>query len=91
MQAAFGLQTLPPARVWSTLPILRHAIPRHLHSCSHRQPLAPVHGILERLFGSSSTHDGPELVAIDPDSDGGLGGTSDGLFGPLVRPAAILI
>ena len=28
---------------------------------------------------------GPELVAIDPDSDGGLGGTSDDLFGPLVR------
>lgn len=85
MHAAFSHQALPTARVWSSLPNLRHAVPHQLHTCEHRRPVAPVHGILDRLFGNSSTHDGPELVAIDPDSDGGLGGTRDGLFGPLVR------
>lgn len=28
---------------------------------------------------------GPVLVPLDPDSEGGLGGTSDDVFGPLVR------
>jgi hypothetical protein len=84
MQTAFSHRVSPTGRVWSSLPDLRHVVPHQLHLCRHRRRLEPVHGILDRFFGSSGTHDGPELVAIDPDSDGGLGGISDGLFGPLV-------
>lgn len=34
---------------------------------------------------------GPVLVPLDPDSEGGLGGTSDDVFGPLVRARPMCI
>ena len=59
-----------------------------LHGSRHRVCQVPK-GLLDSLFGnqaSSELHpDGPVFAPIDTESDGGLGGTSEGLFGPLVH------
>lgn len=61
---------------------------RHSQSSRRHVREAPK-GFLDTLFGdeaSSDLHpDGPIFQPIDVESDGGLGGTSDGLFGPLVH------
>ena len=67
----------------------------HAHRCRHagwpaagcaRRPDARAHAsFFGKLFGGSAHKDGPQLVPINPDEDGGVGGTSDTLFGPLVR------
>ena len=61
---------------------------QQLRGSRHRVCQAPK-GLLDNLFGnqaSSELHpDGPVFAAIDTESDSGLGGTSEGLFGPLVH------
>jgi hypothetical protein len=47
----------------------------------------PPRGLLDSIFageGEDQQHDGPTFAEIDQESDGGLGGTSDEVFGPLV-------
>ena len=44
-------------------------------------------GIFDAFLGKKPAEEeweGPTFEAIDPESDGGLGGTSEELFGPLV-------
>ncbi|CAK0783974.1 hypothetical protein CVIRNUC_007177 [Coccomyxa viridis] len=74
------------------LPTLHHSPFTALKPCRHpsisRQSLCkPPRGFLDSLFGrqsSSDLHpDGPLFAPIDTASEGGLGGTSDNLFGPL--------
>ena len=43
-------------------------------------------GLISKMQGGQGRHTAPEFVPIDVDSDGGLGGTSEQLFGPLVLP-----
>ncbi|BDA51235.1 hypothetical protein COCOBI_18-1120 [Coccomyxa sp. Obi] len=54
-----------------------------MHICDRHIP----RGIFDAFLGKGSTDDqeweGPIFEPIDPDSDGGLGGTSEELFGPL--------
>ena len=70
-----SLSTLKPCR-------------QQLHGSRYRVCQVPK-GLLDNLFGnraSSELHpDGPVFAPIDTESDGGLGGTSEGLFGPLVH------
>ncbi|KAK9838493.1 hypothetical protein WJX81_002737 [Elliptochloris bilobata] len=63
-----------------------HAPP---HSCKRAVPWHPRRAhvaararFFGKLFGSGA-QEGPQLVPVDPDADGGIGGTSDALFGPL--------
>ena len=68
-------------------PCPRHAAFQHQQYRCRPQGLARhPHGFLDSLFGGEpSLHqDGPELVPLDVAEGGGLGGTSEGLFGPLV-------
>lgn len=66
----------------------RHLIRKHL-SMTRRKPCPPSRSIFDAILGRGNAEkerEVPLLVAIDPESDGGLGGTSEDLFGPLVIP-----
>ena len=72
----------------------------HAHHCRHagwpaagcasRPGVVARASFFGKLFGGSAHKDEPQLVPINPDEDGGVGGTSDTLFGPLVRSYSCL-
>ena len=82
------------------LPTVHHSPFQAIRPCRHpgpsRQPLCkPPRGLLDSLFGKQSSSDlhpdGPLFAPIDTASEGGLGGTSDSLFGPLVPYSAMAL
>lgn len=66
---------------------LLHVVAKKSHPSKQNGRHIP-RGIFDAFLGKGSTDDqeweGPFFEPIDPDSDGGLGGTSEELFGPLV-------
>lgn len=67
--------------------LLQHIVAKRPHSLKERCRHIS-RGIFDAFLGKGSVDDqdweGPIFEPIDPDSDGGLGGTSEELFGPLV-------
>lgn len=67
--------------------LLQHFVVRKPHALKQRCILIS-RGIFDAFLGKGKADDqeweGPIFEPIDPDSDGGLGGTSEELFGPLV-------
>jgi hypothetical protein len=87
-------QTAYTNKVSPQLPIFHRQLLSTLHVRrqlllgSRQRVCQAPRGLLDNLFGnqgSSELHpDRPVFAPIDTESDGGLGGTSEGLFGPLV-------
>ena len=79
---------------------LVHALASPLHAwqtarspswCTRRADVkARAFPFLSKLFGGKAdAKEGPQLVRIDYEAEGGVGGTSDALFGPLVCSCSV--
>ncbi len=72
--------------VQNRLKLCQGLLTRRPIAAYNRRCIVVTKGIFDAFLGrkNAQEEEGPTFEAIDPESDGGLGGTSEDLFGPLV-------
>lgn len=92
LKAVHVLRTVPGQLVHaSASPLHAWQTTRSPSRCTRRADVAArAFPFLSKLFGvKEEVKEGPQLVRIDYEAEGGVGGTSDALFGPLVCSCSV--